>query len=405
MRMIDKIRDKLFLVNAKDVLSLILLPLAVIKAATMKKRKIWLILERATEARDNGVVFFEYIKESHPEIECYYAIDKRSRDYERVKKYRESVVQFGSFQHMVLFLACEANVSSVKNMGPNDFMGYIFRKLNLLVDKNFFLQHGTIINDCEWLHYPDTKFRLFCCGSVPEYEYVKETYGYPEGNVINNGGQCRFDLLCEDNCVKNKKILVLPSWRKWLKVNDPQMLEIEGTKDFLETEYYKRWNEFLGSKRLSEILEAKDVDLVFYPHPTMQIFADRFRSSSDKISIGNLSTCNLQEEIRESSMIITDYSSVVFDFVFMGKPIVFYQFDAEKFEKYHYKPGYFSYSNNPVSDGYKKLDDVLECISTTVDDDFNISDEYKNYRNYCFPVRDNKNSERVFNNIQKIIHG
>ena len=42
---------------------------------------------------------------------------------------------------------------------------------------------------------------------------------------------------------------------------------------------------------------------------------------------------------------ITDYSSVFFDFSYMRKPVIFYQFDEKKFRKAQYAEGYFSYKN------------------------------------------------------------
>lgn len=45
-----------------------------------RNKSIWLISERGTDARDNGYHFFRYLREKHPEIECYYVITKDSPD-------------------------------------------------------------------------------------------------------------------------------------------------------------------------------------------------------------------------------------------------------------------------------------------------------------------------------------
>lgn len=57
-----------------------------------------------------------------------------------------------------------------------------------------FLQHGVIINDLKWLYYPETKMRLFVCGAYPEYQFIRDTFGYPEG-YVQYLGLCRFDTL------------------------------------------------------------------------------------------------------------------------------------------------------------------------------------------------------------------
>ena len=49
--------------------------------------------------------------------------------------------------------------------------------------------------------------------------------------------------------------------------------------------------------------------------------------------------------LKESSMLITDYSSVFFDVAYMHKPIIYYQFDRDAFRQGHYQEGYFSYDD------------------------------------------------------------
>lgn len=51
-----------------------------------------------------------------------------------------------------------------------------------------------------------------------------------------------------------------------------------------------------------------------------------------------------RDAFAEGSMMITDYSSVAFEFAYLRKPIVYYQFDKKAFfEKHTYRKGYFDY--------------------------------------------------------------
>lgn len=59
------------------VLYIVLLPASLIYN---KNRKVYLVSERGTDARDNGYHFFKYLRRQHPEIEAYYVIDKSSPD-------------------------------------------------------------------------------------------------------------------------------------------------------------------------------------------------------------------------------------------------------------------------------------------------------------------------------------
>ena len=58
----------------------------------IKKKPMWLICESKDTAGDNGYHLFKYIKEKHPEINCYYAIDKKCKDYEKIKQYDNVIV-------------------------------------------------------------------------------------------------------------------------------------------------------------------------------------------------------------------------------------------------------------------------------------------------------------------------
>src|SRR5699024_8577370 len=47
---------------------------------------------------------------------------------------------------------------------------------------------------------------------------------------------------------------------------------------------------------------------------------------------------DVQFLLKQSSMLITDYSSVAFDFAFLHKPVAYYQFDDHRFARPHADP-------------------------------------------------------------------
>lgn len=422
MGKLRKIKEKLFLVKGRDIASLFLLlpavPIAIALKKTMKK-PIWLVLERSDEARDNGRAFFEYLMACRrKEVTPVYAIHKKSADYKTLQKYGKHVIEFGSFRHIVYYLACEANISSVKNMGPNDLMGYVFRRLNWMNDKMFFLQHGITVNHPDWLEYSDTKFRMVLCGAKPEYDYIRKSFGYPKGHAAYAGGMCRYDFLqhvmqkkeSEENRIK--QVLILPSWRTWLKPGDPAMREVEHTDDIEQTEYFRIWMHFLSSPELERLAELYQLKFIFYPHPTMQKYISEFQTSELKkggkdkesaVTIADAEHWNLNLLIAESDLLVTDYSSVFMDFVYMKKPVIFYQFDLKKFRAYHYQEGYFSYEKNPFGRSFQKEEQVLQEVERIAGNSFQVSENFLAAWQKYFPVWDDRNCERVWRIIRDCV--
>ena len=76
-----------------------------------KYQDIWLISERGFDARDNGFVFYKYLRTKHPEINSYYIIDGNSPDYKKVKEYG-NIVEYKSWQHYLLLANATYKIST-----------------------------------------------------------------------------------------------------------------------------------------------------------------------------------------------------------------------------------------------------------------------------------------------------
>ncbi len=395
----DMIGQKLKFIKMKDILSLIPMCLAFIPAMITKifVRDFWLICEDKNEARDNGYWFFKYVKENKPKQKCAYAINKNSPDYAKVKDLGK-IINYGGFAHWFWYFVADKNISSQKGGKPNAAVCYFLEVvLKLRKNNRVFLQHGVTKDDTDWLYYKNTNMRLFVTATRPEYEFIKGRFGYPEGNVQLLGFP-RFDNLNNDILDKDT-ILVMPTWRQWI-AKGVETRDIEGSEKFEDTDYYKGWSEFLKSDKLDKILKKYNKKLLFYPHRNMQKYISSFEAKSENITICNWENNDIQEVLKKASIMITDYSSVFFDFWYMKKPVLFYQFDEEKFRKYQYSEGYFSYRNNGLGKWSDNLDDLLKNLEETLSSDPEKMDD-KKYDEY-FEYADNHNCERVYNAIKDL---
>lgn len=386
---LDKIKD----VKLKDCLSVFPMAAALMLLPLYQRKygKAWLVCEDENEARDNGYHFFKYMCQKRPEKKCYYAINKKSVDYKKVADLGD-VIAYGSIQHWLAYFLCEYNISSQKGGKPNAAVCAFAELNNIFKPHNVFLQHGITINKVTWLFADCSRFDYFITATAPETEYIRENFGYPKRSVVLTGFP-RFDALHNLN-VNPKRIVIMPTWRYWFKLNSKM---VDGTdSDFKNSEYLKKWLEVLEHPKLQELIKQYDLEVLFYPHRNMQSFLGLFRGVKTAVKIASWKKYDIQELLKTSAMMVTDYSSVFFDMAYMKKPIVFYQFDEKKFREYQYQEGYFDYHNNPFGDWCGTADEVVEQIRKNVLAGFQMSEESRQEYDRIFPYCDDQNSERVF---------
>ena len=343
------------------------------------------MFERGTDARDNGYFFYKFLKEKHPEIKLYYIIDKKSADFHKVK---EDAVAFGSFKNYWVLAHAEKIVSTHCYFGAPYINKKIFDFCRLY--KNFYyLQHGVMMNSIPIYYYKAIPLKLFVCGAKPEYEYIRDVFGYPE-TVVKYTGLARYDGLHDASA--KRQILVMPTWRDYIRTRD----------DFIKSSYFKNWQAILKDERMMKILEEQDLKLIFYPHYEVQKYIDCFEHSSKNVTNALFAEHDVQALLKESMLLVTDYSSVFFDFAYMGKPIVYFQFDRDEFYSKHYEQGYFSFPEMGFGHVCENADGVIENVKKCIDNSFEPEEIFKERVNNFFVLKDKNNCQRIYNAIMEI---
>ena len=394
--------QKLQRVKPSDVLHIFLFMLALLPAGVCRlfRRNLWLVCDNRNEARDNGYRFFKYLREEHPEQDVVYAISKRSPDYSKVRGLGKTV-SYGSLRHWVLYLAARINISSQKGGKPNAAVCYFLEVKGILKNTRVFLQHGIIKDDMDWLHYENTKMRMFVTSTEREYRFLCEKFGYPEGYIVKTG-LCRFDDL-QSFTVRPRQILLMPTWRSWIATPTSASKEIEDVSDFRKTGYFKAWNSFLKSPELDRMLRDNDLTLIFYPHRDMQKYLSCFEKGSDRIELACWPESDVQTLLKESAYLVTDFSSIAMDFAYMKQRLMYYQFDYEDFRRGQYAEGYFDYERDGFGRVCYTLDEALDEIKTAIAQGFAEPEEYLARRNDFFDLCDDKNCERTYLAVRELM--
>lgn len=393
-------------VTFRDFMALVQFIIAIVPAilwklwCLVKGTHYWLICEEENEARDNGFVFFEYMKQEHPEYRTFYAINRKCADYKKVRRYEPDIIQYGSLKHWIYYLTADANISSQKGGKPNAAVCYVLEVSGILKNNRVFLQHGVILNATEFLYYNNTKIRLFITGAAPEHRYVCDNFGYPKG-WVKLCGLCRFDKYHGIKSDK-KKILLMPTWRYWLKLNfkvdDVSKKERDNVS---ESEYVHTYQRLISNKKLLEYLKENEIELLFCPHRNMQRYLGLFEAEYPVV-LCNQNKYSIQELLMQCSLMITDYSSVSIDFAYMKKPVIYYQFDEKRYREQQYKESYFSYKDSGFGIVTTDEESTVNEIIQSIESEYEYSQKAEKAHSLFFRPYDNKNCERVYQEIWRI---
>lgn len=348
----------------------------------MRNKRIWLFQDRVDIADDNAKHLFSYAIKQDDGIKKYYVISKDCDDFAEMKKIDKNIVPLGSFKNRFLYMFAEKMISShVNHSWLNPFFNPHHPYFNgLLTVEKCFLQHGVIKDDLsDWLRKYFQNLHLFLTSSDYERDSILgDTYNYSE-DVVQAFGLPRHDNLKFG--ASKKEILFSPTWRKYL-IN---------RRAFEKSDYYYRLNSFLTNERLLKSIQEHGYKLVFKPHYDLVPFLDLFTIDDDVIEVNTHDS--YQTIFNNSAVMITDYSSVFFDFSFLKKPVIYYHEGHD----YHYIDGYFSYEEMGFGDVIDNEEDLVDKVIEYMENGCEMEDKYKQRVDKFFKYTDQKNCVRVYN--------
>lgn len=364
-----------------------------------RRKRIILTYEKYGKfAQDNSYYFFihcmKHKVQKRLNANIYYVIDKSSKDYKKLKKYDSNVIDFLSLKHMIYIIAAGLLVAS---NAPQHC--YIWGQNNsciagvLMQKKLFFLQHSvTALKKVDYVFGKGKTHNVkrFVATSKKEKDIVVKNFGCNPQEVCVTGF-ARWDDL-RDKSKNRNEILLLPTWRVWLDETEEN--------NFLESDYYKNYMALLNNKRLYSFLEERDLVLKFYMHPKLKNYVDNFSFESDRIVKVTNGEEPLNELIMKCKLLITDYSSVCWDVFYMGKPVLFYQFDYNKYNRL--SGSYINMEKELFGDRSLNPEALLDDLEKSAKNSFLLPYEYRLMRENSFAYIDDKNCARIVQEIRKL---
>ena len=174
---------------------------------------------------------------------------------------------------------------------------------------------------------------------------------------------------------------------------------------FKKSEFYKFYNDLINDKNIIDSLKKNGYKMVFALHPLLRKQISDFElddNAKDYVDIIK-TEIDYQKLFSENSLLVTDYSSVVFDFTYLRKPILYTQFDKKTFyEGQVYDKGYFEYEKDGFGPVCYDYETTVQEIVKFIENDCKLDKKYENRINKFFTYNDKNNCKRVYEEILKI---
>lgn len=200
--------------------------------------------------------------------------------------------------------------------------------------------------------------------------------GYPRNDIFFNHSFAFEDYKNKFNLSRfTKVILYCPTFR------DKRPSKVPFTINFL-----KKLNDYLIKNNYTLLLKN-------HPNERSDFNVENYSNIIDVSSRVN----DVQDLLIHVDVLITDYSSVVMDFILSNKPIIFYPYDYDEYTKIRkWDIDYYSIVPGPFA---KNEEELLECLKSieTIFRGTAYKEKYEELRNKYHFYKDGKSCERLYN--------
>lgn len=360
-------------------------------------KKVWIISDRITRAKDNGEFIFRYLHECpQPNILPYFAISKKSPDYKRMKRYGR-VIPMEGIRYQVAFLAADCVLSSLWGNVTEDPFGWHRDLVKDLCHYRFiYLDHALTKDDIS--HDVNKHMRNFAMWTTGAQKETESIANYPYGylpNVPQTTGLARYDAIYPAiDIPPQKTILIAPTWRKGLAQSFDRNGMVQYSAAFKGSDFFHFYNSLMNDERLLVVMRRKGYKGVLRLHPIISAQAMDF-TCNDIFTIQPQSE-TYEEEFFENALLVTDYSSLAMDYAFVKRAVVYAQFDKDEFYQTHsYHKSYFDYEQDGFGPICYDYEDTVQAMINALEHDCRMESRYLKRRQGFFDHIDNKNCERI----------
>ena len=364
------------------------------------KKPIWIFYDKLYKAGDNAEYLFRYCMENHPEADCYYILNKTANEYHDLrKKYGKHIVVFDSVRDKLAVLNAKIIFATHATVwGFCGFNATLRRQFKHLLNADVVcIQHGlTIQNIAQYQNkLKDNTQRYFCASKYEINNLKRPIYGYKEEDLCLTGSP-RYDGLVNND---QKQVLIAPTWRRNIVITGNKMgTAKEYNPEFKHTKYFEIYNRLINDRRLLETAKKHGYKIVFLIHPTLSSQVDDYDTNEYLSIIPAVSDVSYEKMLTESSVMLTDYSGIQFDFAYMKKPVLYYQ---PKELPPQYTEGFYHYDTMGFGPIIEEYDEIVEMLCQYIENGCKMEEAYQKRVDDFFEFTDHSNCRRIMDEIMK----
>ena len=372
---------------------------------SFKNRHIWITFDKLYKGGDNGEYMFHYSLSHDDGIEMYYLIKEEAPDYSRLmgnEDVKEKVLTWGEEDSLLMALFAEAVLTTHTNI--ISYLGFDKEIIPYICDLfnpvNICIQHGLTTQDiAQFQNRLFDNLRLYLCASPNEIDNLsRPIYGYYDKGALQLTGVARYDALKSDD---KKQVLITPSWRKNIVNSNIAHFKKGHNEYFKDSEYFKIYNRLINDTRFIEAAKSYGYKIVYLLHPAVSAQVDDFDKNDYVEIIPAAGDMSYEKILTESSLMITDYSGVQFDFAFQKKPILYYH--PKEIPPHYEESEFYVYDRDgfgPIIEDHEVLVDTLcdymkkKCVMKA---------KYKKRVDSFFAFHDDNNQARIYDCIKNFL--
>lgn len=363
-----------------------------------KKKNLWIFGSwKGKNFSDNSRTLFEYVQKNHPEIESVW-ISKNEKVLSEVRALGYKTIDYRTLYGKLFVTRAMVSIQTESNEDTGKF--------KISRTKIIQLWHG--IGDAKTIYssmnpikkwiveiYSETHQKsLWMTSSEHQKDNIHEYFKTPLKNIYVTGTP-RTDAILERKkhdyfeSLKNqycnaKLIAYMPTHRKFG----------ENQYNILEQSELEMVNNFLRTNNMLLLIKPHPLEAYKYKNKNTQY-------SNIIILLGEVFS-NTQAYLHYFDALISDYSSVSYDYLCLNRPIILFTYDFQEFKKTDMglRDDYIEVSPGPHCTTWEEVCYELSNAFT--------KDNYREKREKLIPryykYTDDHNCERVFEQIIKICY-